>query len=461
MKKDSVLSGFLAVTIFFVGLGPFLYISRYAFWSTDDFCRVHSTWGTLWKNFLNWYTNHNGRYTNAILSHLPVYDYPFYQLASGLSILLFGTSLFLLLNSLFRYFKMQIKTRELLLVSLFIYLLIIGQLPSIAEFFYWYAGMTSYLISLTIFNLMLFLLIDFEKGKRRFWIYSGLLIILGNGNNEILMVIINFLIFSFLVFESRKKGKIDIKILLLNFVSWISSLFVILSPGSRERREHYPEGGDFLYSLKYGILHAGRVAIENILEVSFLLFFLGLFCLSTYYLKRTYRSNCVFINPVLLLGLSFAIFTIPFFVLIYSQGVFLSLGRTNNFIVVLFYLLTTINILNFAAFLNTEIPYKRHLLYFAWIFLFMGGIISSGSNYSRAIADLASGKSEVYFERQQNRLQQLKTAPSIVVLDTIQGPGTIWTEEIPRDPNTWQHECFKLMVIENYNKDIRSIKMEY
>lgn len=462
MKKSSMVSGFLSVFVFLIGLGPFLFLSQYTFWSTDDYCRVNSSWANFTENFLTWYSTHNGRYTNAMLSLLPVYDYPFYQISSGIAIVVFLVSIFLLIRSLSHHYYFSLTLPHHLLITSLVSLIIINHLPSVADFFYWYAGITSYLISLSILILLVILLITRKLRNRNTQLLAGLIIIIGNGNNEIIMVIINFLLLSLFFWKFFNKKKIYLSLLFLIATSWATSLIVFLSPGSVQRRKLYPEGGELLNSVKYGIFHSSRIAIDYLLHPSFLLFTLGLSFLLLFHRKPFQRKDHNYISPFLLLVLSFAVFTIPFFVLIYAQGYFLDLTRTNNFIFVLFYLLAILNIFAFSFYLKEKVLRRQiTVAYPLSIVLLLSSFILSGSNFKQVITDIRGGKAELYLQRQQKRLKKIKSSTGVVKLDTIKGPKTLWREEIPRAPETWQHKCFKEMIRNKYNKNVKSVRMEF
>ena len=155
MKIQSLFYISISVILALVFIIPFLYITKYTFLSADDICRAPASFHNYFINVFNWYINHNGRFTNAILSYLPVYNLQIYRWVLGCSIMLLGITIFYFIKKVFEFFNFEESIYKTIFITLIFYITIISQIPSVNQFFYWYAGTTAYLYSIILFILFL------------------------------------------------------------------------------------------------------------------------------------------------------------------------------------------------------------------------------------------------------------------------------------------------------------------
>lgn len=452
--------------IFAVFVGPYLYISQYIFLSQDDFCRVFPPGNNYFEAVKFWYLNENGRYINAFLSLLPVYDLKVYRLIPILMIssLLICTGYFF--KNLCSFFRLQIPGYIVILSCVLIVIQIFIKLPVIFEFIYWYAGVTVYFVSILLILLFLnsLLILDFSKKKNL--IAISLIIILLNGNNEMALFFVNFVLFIILIYAAKTKTKFLRPFFALNVVSWISSIPLLFAASSDARRSHFEDGGDFIFSMISSFLSAASFFVKNTLNFPDILFWLGLtfLIIGTGQKIKNYRKRSVFINPLFLLTMTYGALMSQMFVIYYASGFLEAYGsRIGNFIHVIFIFLMLINLVNLTGYvLHRRPPFKENLkLYLSGSLLLLGIFLCynvfEGKNYKQVITDLTTGKAQNYRENIEERLSFLKgTNESHVEFKTIPLPKTITNFDLRTVPY-WENDCFQNMINNRYKKSIKSI----
>jgi len=467
MKNRKLLKIVFLLIIALVFIGPFLFITKFTFLSADDFCRSSASFENYFQNIFNWYKNHNGRYTNALLSYLPVYNLQIYRWILGSSILLLGITIFCFIKKVFEFFHLEKTSTTVFFIALVFYITAISQLPSIYEFFYWYAGTSAYMYSIILFLLFLIMLFNLELKNRPKMIIGSLIIILLNGNNEMLMGISNFLLIVILIKNYISNGKISKKILFFNIVSWVSSLVVIFSPGSINRQTYYPEGANFLYSLKSAVLSSGMFTLKSLIEFPYILLFIGLILFVIKTGKNNEAKNSINgNNPIVLFIISFiglvSVFIIPY----YATGILkVNDGRIGNIIHIIFWIILFINLINFSLYFQRWIPeYKRIIPnFFPHIFLmgFLLLILMTNINYKNIYEEISKGDFEKYKEDVKYRERLIENSEeSKIVLKRISGTKTIQHYDITKDSTDWVNSCYMNMINNKYDKNFKSIVIE-
>lgn len=464
LKKDILffLISFLLVVIF---IGPFLYISQYIYLSQDDFCRVNIPLFSYISRIGFWYLNENGRYINAFMSLLPVYDLRIYRLIPVLMILSLLICIIYFVRNLCSNFDLKIPVHIAVFVGILVTIQVFLKLPFIFEFVYWYAGVTVYFVSILLFLLFLNSLIVFDFSKKRSLLLISLLIIGINGNNEMALILVNFILFLILIAGAVLKYNYLKSILILNIISWISSVPLLFANSSDARRSYFEKGGDLLFSIESSFLSAASFTVKNIFGFPDFLLWIGLAALLIHTgVKGENREiKSIKISPILLAIFSFLALMSQMFVIYYAVGLLEAYGgRIANFIHSVFIILVLINVINLTVFVKEKWPsfikkiqLPRYIIIVLSSFLIYNGLI--GKNYKQVIYDLSSGKAKKYKENIEDRLIYLaSTNKSNIEFETIDLPKTITNLDLRTVPY-WENDCFIDLINKKYNKNIKSI----
>ena len=465
MENKNEFYNSFSVILILIFIAPFIYITRFAHLSADDFCRAPAELGEYFKDISEWYLHHNGRFTNALLSFLPVYDSQIYRLVLAFSMILLGVAIFFFVQKVFQFFNLMVGFPEIFFVSVVFYVGLINRLPSLYEFFYWYAGTTAYMYSNILLLFLLGLLLRNPRENKRKLLLTGLIVVLINGNNEMLIPLINLLLLVFLVKTSiGEKKKLSYDVLFLNVLSWISSLVVIFSPGSTNRQSFYPDGGDFIFSVKSAVLSSGMFTIKNLLQFPQIILCIGLFVfflhLSGKVPKKTLSINPILLAVISLLGLV-SVFFIPF----YATGhLNVNQGRIGNMIQVIFWIILFMNLVNIT--LYTKQKFFRKVFVPAYLpqgimtifFIFTG---FSNKNFGDLLSDFRNdefGKFERAMDKREAKIKEAEG--SRLEVQKIVGSKIIKHYGISTDENHWTNECYTTAVNSSYNKEFVIILAE-
>lgn len=455
----------LTILLIIVFIGPYLYISQYIYLSQDDFCRTNISWNSFLPRLRFWYLNENGRYINAFLSLIPVYDLKIYRSIPVLMIICLLISFRYFIKNLGALFEFKIPGYIKFLITILITIQIFIKLPFIFEFVYWYAGITVYFVSVLLILLFLNSLIVFDFTKRRSLIVISLLIILINGNNEMALLLVNFILGLILIYGLKTKSRKLKSIIIFNAVSWISSLPLLLATSSDVRRSYFPNGGDFIFSMKSSFLSAASFIVKNVIGFPDILLWIALVVLLICTGKRAKNEKIksIKISPLVLAMFSFFALMSQMFVIYYAVGILEAYGgRIANFIHVIFIVLVLINLINLTAYLIGKWPQiinKKKMLPFALIFigLYLINNTFDGRNYKQVIYDLSSGSAENYKTEIEKRLISINYTDELnMEFSTIPLPKTITNFDL-RTVSYWENDCFIDMVNKKFNKNIKSI----
>ncbi|CAM4153181.1 DUF6056 domain-containing protein [Gillisia hiemivivida] len=452
-----------AILIFIL---PFFYIIKYTHFAADDFCRVPADFDHYFENVAYWYMNITGRYTNGFISYLPLYNLEINRLVLKILIVGLGLISYLFINKSFDYFKIAISKTKCLLISVLFFIALISQLPSVYEFFYWYAASTVYLISIIFFLLFLIMIFNLNyKNPYQIFIIC-LLVILLNGNNEMLIPITNLILFGFLLEKIIFHEEINLKYLLINVISWFSSLIVILAPGNSNRQTYYAEGGDLLHSLKSSVLSSGMFTLKSLIEFPYFLLYIGLFLFIFDETRNQRIKTYKCIHPILLFGISIILLASVIAVPYYATGyVKINDGRIGNMIHIIFLILLFINLLNSTIFFNKRMVFKK-VKFFKKIsiglFIFFFLLVPfTNQNYLDLYSDFKNGSFAKYDLDIEKREEKLRVSDlGEIRIIRIKGSRTIKHLEITKNPKEWENQCYTAFINKKYNLNIRSITVE-
>lgn len=466
MKNQKLLYWFFSIVAILIFILPFFYIIKYTNLAADDFCRVPADFDDYYENVAFWFMNLTGRYTNGFISYLPLYNLEINRLVLKILFVGLGVISYFFIKKTFYYFQIAIAKSKCLFITVLFFIALISQLPSVYEFFYWYAAITAYLISVIFFLLFLIMIFNFNYRRSYQVLITCLLIILLNGNNEMLIPLTNLILFGFLLDKIIFQKKINLKYLFINIVSWLSSLLVIFAPGNSNRQSYYAEGGELIYSLKSSVLSSGMFTLKSLIEFPYFLLYIGLFLFIFDEIRKQKIQTYRCIHPLLLFGISLILLASVIFVPYYATGfVKINAGRIGDMIHIVFLILLFINLLNTSIFFNKRMIFKKvefskKLSIGLFIFFFFL-IPFTNKNYLDLYSDFKNGNFKKYDLDIQKREEELKFSNlEEIRLERIKGSRTIKHLEITKNPNEWENQCFTAFINKKYNLNIRSITVE-
>jgi hypothetical protein len=463
-KKNITAVG--VVSLIFMTLGPILYLIQFAHLSADDFCRVGITsFDSYFDQIIAWYHFHNGRYFNALLSYLPVYQFETYRLILTFNGIVFFVSVgFFITKSLQYFFNINNRFQHIwLFITALVFILILAQLTSISEFFYWYASSTVYTLPLSC---LFFLGGLFFYGKNlNYWqhIIVIVLIVICNGSNELSMVVINSSFFFACAYKYVFNKNFRSYSLLYFFVfSVLCALPLLLAPGSGERMVNYPEAGNLMFSLLYALRSTTSLILKSFFEPSFILSMLVLFGL----LFRINFESVKAFNPLYLLCVSFLILMSILFTVYYATGQLeYNKGRIGNFIQIAFILFSIINTFNLCSYLK---KYKK--LYsmkiniiapLAFVFLVIY-IVTSNNNIRAIYNDIYFASSKNFSEEMETRYEILKnTEQKEIKLSKIRNSDAlVYVDDLEHNKFHWINACFNKYMNLRFKTEIKHIELK-
>lgn len=382
-----------SIIIFFIFIGPLIYISGFVNLYSDDFCSSLLAPNASVSSLIEWYQTLNGRYVNAILSAFPVYDISVYRFIISMNIILCSGAIVLCIHQLFKIFEIDFKNYQVLFIGLSFFIFLIAGMPSLFEFFYWYASSSVHLIGFLLFLFFLNFSLKVYLQKRWYFLPAVVLVVLLNGNNELFLGFSNFTLLLLLILRFIKIKQIDAKLFVLNLFSWLSTLGVLLSPGTAARRSQFNYGGDVFISAKVAILYGGKFILENILEWPLILFFLAFFFLMLRAASGEKALKNISILPMMLI--SYLGFISIYFIKFYATGlVERDTGRIGDLLHIVLYVLILVNILNLALYVSKKHYFKSIKVSITpeiLLILFFMGIALLNDNYRNVRLDIVSG----------------------------------------------------------------------
>lgn len=455
---------YVLITIIFsiLFILPFIYVLRFATLATDDFCRASSTSENYVSVVKYWYFNLNGRFINAIITSIPVYDSFVYQFLLYVQFLVLGILLYALIKGIMRIYEIDFKNYRSVFLSVLLFIIIIANAPSLYELFYWYSSVTVYLYSFFFFILFLLFTMKEYSGLKSNYFLIAILIILLNGNNELFIGITNFLLLVLLIRHYTIKRKLKTFLLFLNLISWVSSAAVIFSPGSVTRQQQFHYGGDFIGSVRVAILYGGKFVLESLLEPTYLLFY-GFIFLFIYRMVRSDKAK--YLKPLYLILISFTCLASMFFIIYYATGLFdVRIGRIGNIVSMVMLIFVFLNITNFAVYIKI----KKNSIFvdtlypaIAVLLIFMIVLIFRNKNYADLQSDFANNRFEQFQDKMQKRESILKyTSDKYLVLKPVKGTLLLKSGDAYLQQEESMRSCYTSYINKKYNKTIKSIEIK-
>ena len=450
----------LLIVVFII---PFLYVSNYSILYMDDFCRSFLVSENYFHNIRDWYLHHNGRFINAIFTLLPVYKITIYRLIIALQFIILSFLLFHFFRSVFKLYQLDISMSKILFISIVFYIVLLSGLPSVYEFFYWYAAVTVYLLSLYFLLFFIKYTLEFYFLEKTSFLFWGVVILLMVGNNELLIGFTNTILLLLILFYYYRHTQWSKPLLILNFLGWIGSLLVIFSPGTAFRKEQFQYSGNFIGAAKISILRVPEFFIDNLFQLPFFLFYLFLFLFV--YSNINERKEVRYINPFLLIGLTLIFIALMFFTLFFATGTLdIEKGRIGSFIIATAFVILTLNIINLAAFIRGKIgfqigsPKPVFLFSFPLVLLSLIGLFND--NYLALRKDITSGDLKEFKENYQERqgiIKSLNEKDHEIFLKPIKNTRLIRSGDTEIMNIDWVKGCYIEYLNNSNHKNIETI----
>lgn len=459
MKFSKISYLIVGVIIIMFYIFPFVLFTQYTHLGIDDICRTHSSAQNFFEEIFMWYNNINGRYISAVFSSFPVYDLPIYRWTLTIGMIFFFVVITYFINNLLQLFGFVSKTKSFIFSLIFIVLLL-SQLPSLYEIFYWYASVNVYLYSFTFLLLLLMLLYKISLENKNKTILSALLIVLITGSTEMLIPLMNFILIILFVVTTVSAKKIPWNIIMLNIVCLGSSLIVVMAPGSEKRQSIFSESGQIIYSLKNSIETALKIIWNRFHDPVVWVFIILVFFMVLFQAKNI-KKRPILLNPLILLLLSSIAFVSVIFVPFYALGfIDYGAGRIIDIIYFIFFILLLINSLNFFKFLHLKYDLKLfrkfQFLPFLMIIVFLITVTISNQNFKGMYEDFSSSSYIRYDDDFINRYELLKnTKKETIIIPTIKSTRIFTFNDFDSGD-----QCFIQHVRSNYNFRIKNIKIQ-
>ena len=451
----------LNLFLILIFIAPLVYISGFVFPLIDDLCMAVKNYGSFGGNLWEWYNFQNGRYINAVFALLPIYNLVVYRIVIASGFLLLEFALFWFVQRLFYCYAVKVSFQKKLFISLLLYIVLVAQLPSLFQIFYWYSGVGPYLYSFIF--LLFFLgsvLLYFFKQKMNFPAFA-LIIILLNGNNELLMILSNFIILILFLWDWIRERRLNIKLLLLNIISWLSSMALVFAPATVLRRGLHVYGGDFWGSVKVAFIYGTKCIAVNLAELPYLLCYLVIFLLIYNSIKN---NKFRFIRPAYLFIISYLSVISIFFTVYYATGLFAVYeGRLGNMADIIVFTFSLLNVFNFAVYLRSIYTHRflaspfsaPALAAFLFIFIFF-----RNENYLSIRKDVWEKELVRYEDDMENRLEILAGSNNkVILLEAVKGTRILKSADIYYSGQEWLQYCYKEYINDYLGKNFESIQI--
>lgn len=397
----------LLVSILLIGvlLFPFIGLFFYTHPQTDDYYfAFHAGQMGLFEFIKSMYFTWSGRYFSMFLGYLNPWVYHsllFYQLSLLMILLIQLASIYRMLQVVFQ----SISAINRFVWSLFALFLMIQTSPDLFEMLYWYPSSSAYMLSFSIYLLLLAELVAFARdqiGALRFISFVTLYLIMLAGQLEAIFPMVGFTFLWFLFFSEiqapQKKILIAANLLLFILFATISAV----APGNFIRFSHEAEHLHFIEPLiisfkSLGLLyfHFFQNPIWLISLASFILFLL----VNSSLLAKWHAK---ILHPFLLGFLSIAVLFASFFLVVLALNavppgrIFVLFG----FFLMLLSFLNAINLVKYIfsrVSINFQLPKQMlgYLLLLIFIISLSGIHVSDPKKWVEA--DMHHKKDWMYF----------------------------------------------------------------
>ncbi|MFW5804973.1 MAG: DUF6056 family protein [Bacteroidales bacterium] len=427
---------------------PFIYLARYNVPGASDdlFHGFYFIDKSYFEGITSWYkSGYNGRYANAIFMQIP--GRPFLNFGFGkvfpvITFLLF----FLSLTYLLRMLTKHLSWRRTLLYVTMAFTFYLAYCPKINQF-YWYSGLTVYVLPAIFYFLLLGILIRRFNEKQNIFSLLAVFILLFFivGSNENWMFISVITIFAFFIISFIKKEKIKrTSWLILIFVIGFS-LLMVLAPGTKHRIEAEGKAlnnAALFPSLSYAFFHIGEYLKEWFFSSWFIFVVAFIFILPKK--NKMPASSVEKLNFPVGSFLFIFIIYLSIFIIFYSLGHFHPLrlrGMLPGFFVstlLLLYLLYWLTKHPLFDKIKKNIPVTA--IYTIVVFGFIMGI-SQSNNIKNVYDDIISGNAKKQAQQSKWLIDHIKNSPkdSLHIPNIDTKTKTLYSFSIDQKPKGWFH----------------------
>ncbi len=422
---------------------PFIIISYYNNPSADDFNYNYKSHNLgYWKAQLFWYKTWSGRYFSTAILSIKTLVANHFTLYKAIPIILLSSlfSSFYYLSSIV-FYKLK---KELFFITSFLFIILyLMQMPNIAEGLYWLAGSITYQVA-NIFTILFlcFILKLLYTHKPIYLVLSSICAIIVIGSNETSMLIINYLLFTVLIYKFYQK-KTHYSFIILFVIGLLFSIAVIESPGNEIRSLQFQNNKDLIYS----VIKSTK-AVQSYIGIWLPFSIILTFIFFNYLDKKVteFESILFTINPKLILIVSFGGIFIGFFTAYWSVGR-IPPERTINviyFFFILAYLYLTLSIFfRLKSYKKPFIKFSSWARTFIIIILFIN--LSHKNNIKTAYIELFNGTAKRYNEELKNRYKTIKhcNSDTCYVPQLKYKPTTIYAYDITKEHSNWKNLSYK------------------
>lgn len=454
---------YILTVLFFTVIVPLIYVFKYAHLNEDDFTRAIWLITEFEENISTWYLTHNGRVINALLSYLPVYEPPQLEVTLIVNFLLNQFVVYLFINRLLDFLGFSLAKMDMIFVAVLIFILQITALPLIFEYYYWYAGATAYSFSFLTLLLSVYFAFGVLQERKYSFLFTVISCVVCAGNNELLILLLNFLSATFLIYCYVEQSNLTMKALTIQLFLVIISLIVIFSPGSINRQSHYEEGGDVLYALGYSFVSTFSLLINELKTVSSIFGLVTIILLCIYCIRVNSNKNSIKnTNPISLLALSLtAIFLLIYVPSYATGGLNYNKGRIANMVQIILLIFLFINFLNLLLFLRAN-SFKSNILSNKALLMTLGicSFISiySSNNIRSLYFDLHKENFQKLIINKENRIIYIKKSKeNVVTVPPYSGTSFFPQDDMSADPNNWYNKSYLDYLKKKYNVTVNQI----
>lgn len=232
-----------------IALLPFIVLSFFAVPQVDDFSRARID--NYIERLYNWYTGHNGRYFNMLVTLIPPLYYSFiYRLLPLLFFTAFIHSTYFLLGQLY-----SLKQKDKFVFATAFLAFFLLTMPTVSQSFYWYAAASHYILGAILLMYIIGLYIKLIRGEGTgTWILLAILAFAAAGLNELVMAIVLGISLVVFITKSWQDKAIDARLLVLFLLVLAGTLLVVMAPGSGARIGTKTGSGQIGYSIVQSVL---------------------------------------------------------------------------------------------------------------------------------------------------------------------------------------------------------------
>lgn len=430
---------------------PYCYLCFFSNPSADDFSlAAQAQQNDFFDIILREYKVRNGRYISSPISFLNPIAFNSYLGYKVVPLLLI---LFIWLGSFFLLSQLLVKKgiHYKVIGALLFVLLFFHNMPIISEGIYWYTGSVIYSLGAICSLLYCAVFIRVVRlSKDGVWLgFLTFLLLISCGFNEVLTLLIVFLLgmISIVFYQKNLKCK---RIVLYQFLlSIVFASILILAPGNAVRGSSYPDAHQFLHSFGYSILQVVRFAFLWVVSVpliasSVLYFWINKKLVS----ENDLFGNSFYLNRGVSLFLLFSIVFICVFPAYWATGI-LGQHRTLNIAYFFFLMMWFVNLTVWLNYYKRNFTLKlsgRQKTGVLLILVF--GLCFTGNGYN-ALHDIFSGSAKAFDVQHVKRFEKLSESHSDgrreLILDPITfKPKCLFTYDITNNPRDWKNYGYNL-----------------